>query len=309
MANFIKTLLETQKEDVTESTEMLKQMSPEENESIVGNLTNTLRSRFRYQEQQGVDAGQSKKLDKVLNDYVKPETKAKHLMQMVNDPAYKMGGLRKKQERQQNTLYNKKLRDSYKDIAGANNLNSEQMLDAVKLARSDTRRKVNKLLKEIPEGTFATSKFQQYTKDDMKGLSKMSRNQLYVRLAKIQKMNAYEGMTIEGARRQASFSNKVFGSAGKSFDRNEKSAVWDYVNRQQTLHSLSSPEVIAQVNAILNDDKADYVFTEVDPGSSDGRLELNIINMGNDVNDRQKKAEITDMLLAGEDEDEEDLIF
>lgn len=306
MTNLIKTLLETELE--TKRYEMLKRLAPEDNEKIVSDLTNRLRSRFRYQEKQGVDAGQSKKLDKVLSDFVKPVTKAKHLIQMVSDPSYTMDSLRKKQKRQQTTLYNKKLRDSYKNIAGANSLNRDEMLDAVKLARSDTRRKVNKLLKEMPEGTYATDKFLDYTETEMKGLNKMSRNQLYVRLATIQKMNAYEGMAIEGAKRQASFSDKVFGKAGKSFNRREKSAVWDYVNKQQTLHSLSSPEVIAMVNAILNDDKADYVFTEVDPGSSDGRLELHILNMGNDVNDRQKRAEITDMLLAGEDE-EEPLVF
>lgn len=272
---------------------IFKMLSTDENGEIVSTLTKNLKNRFAYQEKQGIFTGQMERLCKIADSDAKPATKAKRLYKMVMAPENSLANARKKYERKQRADYRNYLR-GMSDPLKAKKLSEEQVRDALKISRSDVRRKVNKLLKELPEGSVATDKFFEFMSTEMKNVNKMSRNQMLSRLNTLQRIQGFDGLTVEGAKKQLEWAETVLGEAVKDMTREEHSAIWDYIQREQAIHSLTSGDSIADTNLQLNDENSLYAFNE----DSNGRLRFEMLKPGKVAYSLKERTEIILKVLA-----------
>lgn len=144
---------------------------------------------------------------------------------------------------------NDDLRARSADVNQRIRMSTQEIEEALKLARSDVRRKV-RTTREGYGDTHATRMAEKGVDDARVG---GTRNEMLSDLSTLERMKGYKGLTPKGAKAIEDSGAEAFGERYRDMNDAQKSAIWDEMERRQKVESLSSQEVQAMIKAILND--------------------------------------------------------
>lgn len=241
--------------------------------ALSGNLSGNIARRVARVEKMGATNASTiafRELQKAAqpvtrNEWVK---RAAQLQRLNEAPGTRVKSAEQVAKRDSTRLRNEQLRSASADVNTRIRMSRGELVDAARLARADTRRRIRDVRKHVGDN-FAARKAEEIANSlNLKG----SRNEILSVLSSLEKTKKYKTLTRSGARAMEQAGLEAFGEVYADMDDEQKSAIWRRMESEQVKQSLSSQEVQAMIKAVLND-HYQVAFTRVERPDGTNYLE------------------------------------